>query len=385
MATQCPPRARFSLAACAILGLGAFAVGLVHAPDRAWAGLMIGNFLALSVSMGAALFVALNHVFSAGWATLFRRIPEAMAAYLPIGYAVLLATFLLGGHHLYPWLQTDVVQADRHLQHKLAFLNPVLFVVVTLFASLVWIGGTSLLRIRSRAQDADGDIRHTRISRRIAAGFLVLSGLSIIPASFLWLMSLEPLWTSTMYPGYIYAGLLASGCAAIGLFVVLMNRNGLMPGIRESHIYELIRLVGAANTLWAYIWFCQYVLIYYTNIPEEAIYYAVRKSGPFGVLFIANVVLNWLVPTLMMLPDAARRSSAVLLRMCVITLVGRFLDVILLVAPAIASPFRLTVYEVLIPLAFVPAFLLAFRATFRSAKPVPERDPYLIESRGVVL
>lgn len=383
MDAQCDRRAQVAMIAAGVLGFGAFGFGLAAAPERAWAGLTVGNVLALSLAMGATLFVALNHVFAAGWAVVFRRVPEAMAAYLPMGSVVLLAGFLVGGRHLYPWMRPEVMAADAHIRHKQALLNPAAFVIVTVATFAIWIVYATVARNRSRAQDRDSDVRHTRFNQRWSAGFLVLSGLAIIPASFVWLMSLEPRWTSTMYPAYVYASFLTGGCACMALLVVLMSRRGVIGSITESHVYELTRLVGAACTLWVYIWFSQYMLIYYTNIPEESIYYAVRRSGPFGALFLVNVVLNWLAPMLMMLTDRARRSATVLVRICITLLAGRWLDTVLLITPAVATPFRLAPYDVLIPLGFVPLFVLALRAAFRSARPMPEGDPYLVESRGL--
>lgn len=368
----------------AILGLTAIIVGLVMAPAHAWASLLVGNMMVLSWAMGAALFIALNHVFGAGWAVLFRRVPEAMTAYIPVGALILLATFAGGGRYLYPWLSPEHVSNDPHLRHKLALLNPTSYVLITVVTLGIWWGYSVVMRLKSRAQDTDGRIEHTQYSRRLASVFLVLSGLALIPASMVWLMSLEPSWTSTMYPGYVYASLLTGGCAAMALLVAELGRRGILAELRDGHIYELTRLVGAACTLWVYIWFSQYMLIYYTNIPEESIYFAVRKNGPFGWLFLANVVLNWLIPMLMIINDRARRSATVLRRMCGTVLLGRWLDTVLLVVPAAEVPFHMTWYEVLIPLALLPCFLFVFSRAFFEAKPIPERDPYLVESRNLV-
>ncbi len=377
------PRGRLALYATGGIGAAALAVGLATSPGRAWAALMVGNYLAISIALGSLVFVALNHVFTAGWAVLFRRVPEALSAYLPVGALVLVATFLLGGSLLYPWMRPEVMAADPHLQHKQAFLNPTAFAVVTLVSFAVWIGYGAALRRHSRAQDSDGSVRHTIAAKRLSGGFLVLSGLTVIASSFMWLMSLEPKWTSTMYPGYVYSAMLATASAVIALLVIALNRRGALPGVTEGHIYELSRLICASITLWAYIWFSQYMLVYYTNIPEESIYFAVRRTGPFGLLFLVNVAINWLVPMLMLLTDKARRSPARVARAAAVVLVGRWLDAVLLISPAVTAPLQLSWHEALIPLVFAPVLLLTFSAAFGKASAVPERDPYLVESQGL--
>lgn len=381
----CSARARSVAIALGIVGAGAFLVGLATAPARAWAGLLVGNYFVLSMVMGAALFVALNQVFGSGWASMLKRVPEAMTAYLPIGGGILLLTFLIGGPSLYPWMRPEVVAQNPHLQHKQALLNPTAYIIATLVAFGLWIGYARLMRARSTAQDRDGDIRHTYASRRLSAGFLVLSGLAVVAVSFLWLMSLEPLWTSTMYPGYVYASMLAAAAVGMALLVLQLGQKGILPGVSETHVYELGRLVAATCTLWVYIWFSEYMLIYYTNIPEEAIHFAVRRTGPFAILFILNIVLNWVGPMLMFLTERSRHSADMLRRVCIMVLIGRLLDAALLILPAIETPIRLTYVDVLTPLLFVPIFMSAFWNAFRRSNPVGEHDPYLVEGRGLAV
>lgn len=379
----CTSRGRAALYAMGILGVGALAFGLATSPARAWAAVMAGNYLAITIALGGLVFVALNHVFAAGWATLFRRVPEALSAYLPVGALVLVATFLLGGRLIYPWMNPDVMAQDPHIAHKQAFLNPTAYLITTLVAFAVWIGCGAALRRRSRAQDADGSVKHTMAARRLAGGFLVLSGLTVVATSFAWLMSLEPKWTSALYPGYVYSAMLASASAVITLLVAALSRRGILPGVTDSHFYELSRLICASISFWAYIWFSQYVLIYYTNIPEESIYLAVRQTGPFGILALLNVAVNWLIPMLMLLTDRARRSPANVARAAAVVLVGRWLDAVLLIAPAVTVPLQVGLLEALIPLGFAPLLLYVFASAFRRAPAVPERDPYLAESRGL--
>ncbi|MFQ6099436.1 MAG: hypothetical protein ACE5O2_17015, partial [Armatimonadota bacterium] len=148
----------------------------------------------------------------------------------------------------------------------------------------------------------------------------------------------------------------------------------------NHHVYELARIICATSTLWAYIWFSQYMLIYYTNMPEEAVYFVRRLSGAWRPLFWLSLLLNWVIPLVILIPASTRRSPQWLLRACVIVLVGRWLDAYLLVMPALGRPVQFGPVEVLVFVGLLALFTLLFLRAFRSCEPVPKRDPYLVES-----
>ncbi|MFQ5808356.1 MAG: hypothetical protein ACE5JM_01955, partial [Armatimonadota bacterium] len=216
-----------------------------------------------------------------------------------------------------------------------------------------------------------------------AVAFLLLFGGTFIFASIDWLMSLEPAWDSTIFPVYCFAGLALGGTAAMAVMLICMKRREVIPGVTKDHVYELSRIICAASTFWAYIWFSQYMLIYYANITEEAVYFANRLTGGWAVLFVVNPVLNWLIPLVILISGSARRSPRWLLRACVVVLVGRWLDIYLLVMPASGRPVQFGLVEVLAAVTFagiLALFILTFLRSFRAAEPVPKQDPYLVES-----
>jgi Ni/Fe-hydrogenase subunit HybB-like protein len=244
----------------------------------------------------------------------------------------------------------------------------------------VWIGFTHLIRRHSLRQDADGDPAHTRKNQSLSAAFLVLLAITFVFASFDWIMSLEPTWYSTMFPLYCFSGLFLGGTAAMTIIIVYFREKGLLTGITDHHLYEIGRVLCAAATFWAYIWFCQYMLIYYTNIPEEAVYYIRRFGGPLPLLFPLNLVLNWLVPLVILIPARARRSPRWLLTAAFIILAARWLDLYLLIMPALNQPPSLGLPEILIPAGLLALFILPMVNSFRKSEPFPKKDPYLVES-----
>jgi Ni/Fe-hydrogenase subunit HybB-like protein len=363
----------------ALVGLLAFILGLVQTPERAWANLLIGNYFFVSLALFGAVFVALTYLFSSGWAIVFRRVPEAMSAYLPVGAALMLALYF-GRSELYPWTRPEEVAGSAHLQHKAVYLNSTFFFARMAVTLAIWLILTHLLRRHSRQQDTDGELSHTRKNQLYSALFLALFTITFIFSIFDWIMSLEPEWYSTMFPLYNFAGLFLSGVAAMLLLVILLGTRGLLPGATDHHLNELGRILAAAGTFWFYVWFSQSMLIYYTNIPEEAVYYARRLAYGGSVLFFLTPLLCWLAPLVMMLSNRARHSLRWLTAAALVALAGRWLDLYLLVMPAVSTTFRFAPVDLLIPLGLLPVFLAVVARSFRQAEPVPRHDPYLAES-----
>jgi len=155
-------------------------------------------------------------------------------------------------------------------------------------------------------------------------------------ASVDWIMSLEPMWSSTIFGVYNFAGLFESGLAAIILAALWLERQGPLRGVlTEEHLHDLGKLLFAFSTFWAYIWFSQYMLIWYTNIPEETTYFLRRLHGVWLALFLANVVLNWVVPFAVLLRRDAKRMRRVLGLVAAVVLVGRLLDLYLMIFPSV--------------------------------------------------
>ncbi|HYW69567.1 MAG TPA: hypothetical protein VE961_00945, partial [Pyrinomonadaceae bacterium] len=264
---------------------------------------------------------------------------------------------------------------------KNAWLStPFFFGRMALFLGL-WAFVAWLIKRESRRQDADGRLVHTRNIKRYSAIFLGVFGLTFTFASFDWLMSIEPLFYSTIYAFYVISGLLLSGFASITLLVILMRRRGLLPELNEHHLHNLGKLVFGFSTFWAYIWLCQYLLIYYANLPEETIYYIRRVQTPaWKTLFFANILLNWLVPFVLLLPRSVKKKGGWLMTACVIVLVGHWLDLYIMIFPAYEFSAGLSLVDVAILLGFASLFVQSFAGGLRRRPLLPANDPYLEES-----
>jgi hypothetical protein len=368
--------ARRVLVALVVAGAGAMTVGLVVAPSRAWSAYLVSAFYFLTLALGGLAFLALLHVTNAGWGVVVKRVAEGFAGYLPVGAASMLAV-LAGARSLYRWTEG----ADPELHAKAAYLNLPAFTIRMVVALGLWVAFARLLRRSSLAQDGDGSPRHTRRSVAVSAVFLLVFAYSFSMASFDWMMSLEPHWASTVFAFYNMAGLLTGGLAALTVAVIVLRRTGLLPEVGAAHLHDLGKLVFGMSTFWAYLWISQYLLIWYANIPEETAWYLARTGNGWAFLFYANLVLSWGLPFLMLLPRAAKRSESQLLRVAGILLLGRFVDLYLMVAPAAEPEHRgIGVLEVATFAGFAALFVLVVVQELRRAPLIAPFDPYLVES-----
>ena len=183
----------------------------------------------------------------------------------------------------------------------------------------VW--GVLLRRIRGQAS---------------AAVFLVVFGVTVSLAGFDWFMALEPNWMSTMFGVYVFSGLFLGALAALAVGTVLLGRDG-DPGLSDAQFHDLGKMIFGFSMFWAYIWYCQYMLIWYTNIPEEITYFLRRHSGGWAVLSMTSVALNWLVPFCVLLPRWTKTDRKVLLRVGLVVLAGHWLDLYIMTMPRFAG------------------------------------------------
>jgi hypothetical protein len=259
-----------------------FLAGVFQAPQRVWPDLLMASFFLLGLSLAGTFFVALQYITGAGWSVAFRRIPEAMAALLPMG-AVGLGVVLLLHPRLYPWVGTSAVGGEPFRGFKQVWLSLPFFLARSAIYLASWIAFTLAIVRTSRRQDQDGDPSHTHRNVRLSAGFLVVFGVTFTLASFDWIMSLEPRWYSTIFGIYNFAGMFPGGLAALILLLIWVQR--LAPAqvvVTDGHLHDLGKLLFAFSTFWAYIWFCQYMLIWYANIPEETSYFVQQVHGAWG-------------------------------------------------------------------------------------------------------
>lgn len=359
-----------------LVGVVGCALGAVLSPDALAVHLLLVANFGVSLGLAGAVFVALQYVSGAAWSVPLRRVPEAMVALLPISGALLLVT-LVAFPLLYPWTDHEL---HLHGQLKHAWLQRPFFLIRALAYLLLWTLPALALVRASRSQDTDGSFRHTVANRRWSALFLVLFGGTFWLASYDWLMSREPNWSSTVYGLYNFAGLFTSGWAVLILVALWLHHLGpYREVLTESRLHDLGKLLFGMCVFWAYLWYCQYMLIWFVNNPEETPYYIQRLDGFWATLFYVNVALNGVIPFLVLLPRAMKKSPKPLIVLCSLLLVGRWLDLYLMIYPEDHGVVD-DVIGMLVAVGAVGLFVLVLCWSLARAALIPQRDPYLAET-----
>jgi hypothetical protein len=350
--------------------------GFLFSAQRGWSAVLLAGFFLVCIGIAGIFFVAVQYASGARWSIAFRRVPEAMTALLPYG-ALLLAAVFLAGSHLYPWRH-----AGEHLSgFKAAWLNwPFFLIRAAIFMGLWWLFSRTIIGC-SRRQDRTRSPNEARLAVRVSVGFLVVFAITFWLASFDWIMSLEPHWYSTIFGIYQFAGMFVAGLAVLIIVAARLQRGPLRDFVNEEHFHDLGKLLFAFSTFWMYIWFSQYMLMWYSNIPEETEYFLRRQHRFWQPLFLLNVGLNWVAPFFLLLSRRTKRDPRMLAKVAAIVLAGRWVDLYLAIQPATGAANPLFSLPEAGAIVGSTAFALWVTATaFRRELAAPLGDPGIVES-----
>jgi hypothetical protein len=318
----------------ALVGGITLVAGFFLDAQRTWMSLLVASNCLVGLGLGGLLLVALFYVTGARWSVPFQRVPEAMTAALPVA-AIGLAAVLVGCPSWYAAPAGDGLSESP--LHRL-WMNRPFFLARTVVYFGLWIAFAVALVGNSRRQDHDRATGPTEKNRLLSALFLVVFGVTCWLASTDWLMSLQGNWASTIFSVYNFAGIFLSALAAVIVLVIGLRRHGpLRAVLRDTHFHDLGTLLFAMSSFWMYTWFCQYLLIWYVNNPEETEYFRVRSQGHWPAWLYLDLALNWVVPFVVLLSRSAKRNPWILGTVSLLVLAGRWVDLSLMILPTQGS------------------------------------------------
>jgi hypothetical protein len=360
-----------------LVGALTLLAGLLLGGARFWSALLFASLYLVGLGLAGAALMAFEYLTGAGWSVAVRRVPEAMTALLWWGGLGVLAV-LVCQPSLYPWTSGE----HHFVGFKALWLNRPFFLARAVAYLAIWIGFTRLMVRNSRQQDQTGEAWLRRRNVAVSAAFMVLFGLTVWLASVDWLMTLEPEWFSTIFGVYNFSGIMASGIAGVVLLALWLRRLGPWRGVlNEEHLHDLGKLLLTFCTFWAYIWFSQYMLIWYANIPEETVYFTRRVHGAWGSLMVMDILLNWAIPFFVLLSRRHKRDARIIGQAAVVVLAGRWLDLYLMIVPGNPEASALPdAWFVGLTLGMIGVAGAVIWRAMQQAAVVPVRDPYLSES-----
>jgi hypothetical protein len=351
-------------------------------PERIWPNLLLDGFYALTLCVSAMFFIATARATSARWSAGLRRVPEAFICAIPVFALLMLPLILLPGARatLFPWTRPGTFDHLPAIAGKARYLNAPFVYARIAVVLVIWTVFARAFRRASLAQDrtaADSLRMHTRLNR-LSSGFIVAFALTITMAAWDWLASLDPSWSSTMFAVYVFAGVWVGGIAAVTLATVLLaRRQPLRAAVGEAQLHDLGKMMFAFSIFWGYIFVCQYLLIWYGNIPEEVGHFVARTNGGWLPLFVANVLINFVVPFIGLLSLPAKTDPRRLALIAGVILVGRWLDLYILIMPALWPQPQFGVVEPLCAIGYGALLVLLVRYFAARAPLVPRNDPVL--------
>ena len=370
------PSRPFTLGLWVLTGLGLiiFFMGVTgENTQRAWQAYLVNWLFWSGLALSGLAFSALLQITKAEWAGPLRQLAEALAAFLPISFFLLLFFLFLGSEHLFSWL-SDPIPA------KQAWLNQPFLILRTLFGCVLLYGcGFALLQASLRAnrtlprvlvpfvshESVANTARRQRQLTTRSSVFLVLYAIVFSLFAFDLVMALEPHWISTLFGAYFCIGNLYAGLSLLAVLAV-PRRVATLFSAERSH--DLGKLIFGFCVLWTYLFWCQYLPIWYGNLPEETGFLAVRLfDEPWTVISFFVLLLNFLLPFPILLLQWVRRTPAALACISALILVGMWLERYVLVVPSIWQEDWLPLgwVELGVLLGFFALFTLAFRAWMR--------------------
>lgn len=373
-------KASLSLAA---LGVVLLVIGLFADPARLWFAYLTAYAYVASIAVGALLFLMICHAMRARWPVALRRLTEGVVETLPL-LAVLFIPLLFGLKTLYPWLRPEEVTdpvARQLLEHKRPYLNLDFFLIRTGIYFAIWIIVGHLLCRWSERKDRDIDLPVDDKLYALSSGALPLVALATAFAAFDWLMSLSPLWFSTMYPIYYFAGGFLGALAVLTVLTALAERRRLLPALSASHYYALGRLLLAFTIFWAYAAFFQLLLIWSANRPDEVEFYLKRTHGPWRTVSAVLLIVQFAVPFLLLLNYQLKRVPGALASVAAWLLVAHYIDVHWLIVPELSRagfPYSFLDLGAILAVGGVAVAFAVYR--LRGRYLVPIHDPGLPEA-----
>ena len=364
---------------------------------RFWAVLLQNSIFFLLVVNAAMFFICVTTMAHASWTVAFRRVSEAISSVVPIlgviTFVILMAIVFGGRTDIYHWLDKEAVANDHILKGKSGFLSPVFFSIWSFLAIFLWWFLGRKMRSMSLESDKKGPMDYetgkkwtwnNTVWASLYTVVFTLTVASTIP--WLWLMSIDAHWYSTMYSWYTFASTFVSGMSLIALFVIYLKNRGQLEYVTEEHLHDLGKFMFAFSVFWTYLWFSQYMLIWYSNQPEETKYFIERigtaeKSGPYKGIFFFNLIVNFLCPLLILMKKGTKRNWTIVTIMAVLIIFGHWIDFYQMVMPGTLHEHgELMPFEFGIPCLFIGLIMWGTGRYLSKNSLLAKNHPFLKES-----
>ncbi len=355
---------------------------------RIWTSALINGWFFFSTALMGTVFIAINSASQSGWIVVLKRVFEAVSLYVPIGALTLIIVFIassLHWNHIYHWMAEGITDPNSsHYDALIAHKEPYLNLPFWWGRAIVMLGGwtifTYIYRRKSLKEDEEGGTKIYTASMVTSALFLVFFAYSSVVASWDWLMSIDAHWFSTLYGWYVFSGMWISGMVMVFLITHYLMSKGYLKEVNASHIHDLGKFIFGISFLWTYLFFSQFMLIWYANIPEEVTYY-IPRINDYSLTFWGMVLINFIIPMLFLMSKTTKRSRNILAVVSVIIFFGHWMDIYFLITPgAMKADGQIGIIELGMMLGYLGLFLFVVFRELAKAPLMVKNHPLLNES-----
>jgi hypothetical protein len=363
--------------------------------ERLFASLWMNNVFFTGLGIIGLFFVAIQYAASAGWSAGLIRIPLAMGNWIPIAGLLMVVLYFTVGHDIFHWTHHDLYdqaspEFDPLINKKAPYFFfpgkaggfPIFFIARMLVFFSLWYWFFVMIRKNMLAEDLDNSTAYWYKNRVNATVFLIIFAVSSSVSAWDWVMSIDTHWFSTMFGWYVFASWWVTGLAMITLIVSSLKSAGYLKVVNANHLHDLGKFMFAFSIFWTYIWFGQFLLIYYANIPEETVYFVERMTtAPYSWIFYANLILNFVLPFLLLMTRDAKRQMSTLKLVCPIIIIGHWFDFFNMVTPGVMqNNGSVGFLEIGLGLVFLAVYLLVVLGSLSKIPLVGKNHPMLQES-----
>lgn len=398
----------------AVAGAAAFAYGISAEPTITWLSFQSNFVFFATLGQAGVILSCIFTLVNARWPGPLRRIAEGFGAWVPATLVLFCISWAAGsGEFLFEW------QREGAVHGKEPWLNPTRL-WWTDFGILVMMTILSIAFLRASVRPTLGNAASTAtgfarmMAERLTAGWrgdaeeveaaearkralapittlLFAFGYSVL--MFDQVMSMEQTWYSNLFGAYVIWGGILSAIAGMALVSVLLrNSPGLGEHMTEKRLHDIGKLLFAFSIFWMYLFFSQYLVVWFGNLPEETVYFLDRLGPQFvvdkgfseaawsrawigwdfelarlgeayGWTSMAVWACCWIVPFWVLLGQYPKKNPYILGTVATIVLIGLWLERNLLVWPSVIKEGGFVWFgslQLLIALGFLGAFSLVF-------------------------
>jgi hypothetical protein len=362
---------------------------LTQLQNKPWAALYVACIFLMLISLGALAFYAIQQAAQAGWSPILFRVMQGVASYLLPGSIIFFLLLLACGfhmNHLFSWMAEGITEKghenyDAIIAGKSGYLNFPFWIIRAILFLTVW----NLYRHYSRknclAQDESNDNTYYKKNFKMSAAFLVFFIVSESIMSWDWIMSVDAHWFSTLFGWYVFASFIVSAVTVIQMVTLYLKSKGYLENVNTSHIHDLSKFMFGFSVFWTYLWFSQFMLIWYANIPEEVTYFVTRIND-YTITFWGAFAMNFIFPILLLINTDFKRITWIVVMAGSIILIGHYVDFFNMIMPGtVGDRWFIGIPEISSLLFFIGLFIFVVFTTLTKVPLVPKRNPFIEESK----